>query len=116
MAWNICSSRLLVAACPALIRLNDKTKTARTIAPKTFFIRPPCLSATSCAKKPDFAPDLRRTSSQADGTLRHREMCMGATKIEFRLHMVIMILITMLGFWAPWIEIWGLRSEGRRGG
>ena len=32
---------------------------------------------------------------------------MGATKIEFRLRMVIMILITALGFWAPWIEILG---------
>ena len=36
---------------------------------------------------------------------------MGATKIEFRLRMVIMILITALGFWAPWIEIWGIGNR-----
>jgi protein-S-isoprenylcysteine O-methyltransferase Ste14 len=36
---------------------------------------------------------------------------MGATKIEFRLRMVIMILITALGFWAPWIEIWGFGNR-----
>jgi len=33
---------------------------------------------------------------------------MGATKIEFRLRMVIMVTIVVLGFWAPWIEAWGL--------
>jgi protein-S-isoprenylcysteine O-methyltransferase Ste14 len=38
-------------------------------------------------------------------------MCMEATKIEFRLRMVIMILITALGFWAPWIEIWGIGNR-----
>jgi protein-S-isoprenylcysteine O-methyltransferase Ste14 len=36
---------------------------------------------------------------------------MGATKLEFRLRMVIMILITALGFWAPWIEIWGMGNR-----
>jgi protein-S-isoprenylcysteine O-methyltransferase Ste14 len=36
---------------------------------------------------------------------------MGATKIEFRLRMVIMILITALGFWAPWIELWGIGNR-----
>jgi len=36
---------------------------------------------------------------------------MEATKIEFRLRMVIMILITALGFWAPWIEIWGIGNR-----
>jgi len=38
-------------------------------------------------------------------------MCMGATKIEFRLRMVIMILIAALGFWAPWTEIWGIGNR-----
>jgi protein-S-isoprenylcysteine O-methyltransferase Ste14 len=33
---------------------------------------------------------------------------MGATKIEFRLRMAIMSVITILGFWAPWIGDWGL--------
>ena len=36
---------------------------------------------------------------------------MEATKIEFRLRMVIMIFITALGFWAPWIEIWGIGNR-----
>jgi protein-S-isoprenylcysteine O-methyltransferase Ste14 len=36
---------------------------------------------------------------------------MGATKIEFRMRMLIMTAITVLGFWAPWIEFWGI---GRR--
>lgn len=36
---------------------------------------------------------------------------MGATKIEFRLRMVIMILITVLGFWAPWIQLWGIGNR-----
>lgn len=31
---------------------------------------------------------------------------MGATKIEFRLRMIIMTAIVVLGFWAPWIEGW----------
>jgi protein-S-isoprenylcysteine O-methyltransferase Ste14 len=36
---------------------------------------------------------------------------MGATKIEFRLRMAIMVVMVSLGFWAPWIEAWGI---GRR--
>jgi len=36
---------------------------------------------------------------------------MGATKIEFRLRMAILTVFITLGFWAPWIERWGL---GRR--
>ena len=36
---------------------------------------------------------------------------MRATKIEFRLRMVIIALIISLGFWAPWIEALGI---GRR--
>ena len=36
---------------------------------------------------------------------------MGASAIEFRLRMVINAAIILLGFWAPWIETWGL---GRR--
>jgi len=33
---------------------------------------------------------------------------MGATAIEFRLRMAITAAIVTLGFWAPWIEPWGL--------
>lgn len=33
---------------------------------------------------------------------------MGATKIEFRLRLAIMATIITLGFWAPWIEVWGI--------
>ena len=33
---------------------------------------------------------------------------MGATKIEFRLRMAIMAVIITLGFWSPWIELWGI--------
>jgi protein-S-isoprenylcysteine O-methyltransferase Ste14 len=33
---------------------------------------------------------------------------MKATAIEFRLRMVIMVAIITLGFWSPWIEMWGL--------
>jgi protein-S-isoprenylcysteine O-methyltransferase Ste14 len=33
---------------------------------------------------------------------------MGATKIEFRLRMAIMAVIITLGFWSPWIQIWGI--------
>ncbi len=33
---------------------------------------------------------------------------MGATKIEFRLRVAIMAVVITLGFWAPWIEGWGL--------
>ena len=36
---------------------------------------------------------------------------MKATKIEFRLRMVIMILITVVGFWAPWIGYWGIGNR-----
>ena len=36
---------------------------------------------------------------------------MGATRIEFRLRMAIMIVIVTLGFWAPWIEPWGSSFE-----
>lgn len=32
---------------------------------------------------------------------------MGATKIEFRLRMIIMTLIVVMGFWAPWTGSWG---------
>jgi protein-S-isoprenylcysteine O-methyltransferase Ste14 len=35
----------------------------------------------------------------------------GATKIEFRLRMLIMSAIILVGFYAPWIEFWGI---GRR--
>ena len=33
---------------------------------------------------------------------------MRATKIEFRLRMAIITAIIALGFWAPWIEAWGI--------
>src|ERR1035437_8296595 len=33
---------------------------------------------------------------------------MRATAIEFKLRMVIMAVVITLGFWSPWIEIWGL--------
>jgi protein-S-isoprenylcysteine O-methyltransferase Ste14 len=33
---------------------------------------------------------------------------MGATAVEFRLRVVIMTAIITLGFWAPWIEGWGI--------
>jgi protein-S-isoprenylcysteine O-methyltransferase Ste14 len=36
---------------------------------------------------------------------------MGATKIEFRLRLAIMVAIIALGFWAPWIEAWGIGSR-----
>jgi len=36
---------------------------------------------------------------------------MGATKVEFRLRMLINMIIIILGFWSPWIEAWGI---GRR--
>jgi len=36
---------------------------------------------------------------------------MGASAIEFRLRMVMNAAIVILGFWAPWIETWGI---GRR--
>ena len=33
---------------------------------------------------------------------------MGATKIEFRLRVAIMAVFITLGFWSPWIEVWGI--------
>jgi len=33
---------------------------------------------------------------------------MRASRIEFRLRMAINAAIIILGFWAPWIEAWGL--------
>src|SRR5580658_3772177 len=36
---------------------------------------------------------------------------MKATKLEFRLRVVIIVAVVWLGFWAPWIEAWGI---GRR--
>jgi protein-S-isoprenylcysteine O-methyltransferase Ste14 len=33
---------------------------------------------------------------------------MGATKIEFRLRVAIITVILTLGFWSPWIELWGI--------
>jgi protein-S-isoprenylcysteine O-methyltransferase Ste14 len=36
---------------------------------------------------------------------------MKASAIEFRLRMVIMVAIVVLGFWSPWIEGWGLGSR-----
>lgn len=36
---------------------------------------------------------------------------MGATRIEFRLRMIVALVFVGLGFWAPWVERWGI---GRR--
>jgi protein-S-isoprenylcysteine O-methyltransferase Ste14 len=36
---------------------------------------------------------------------------MKASKIEFRLRMAIIVVLITLGFWAPWIHLWGI---GRR--
>jgi protein-S-isoprenylcysteine O-methyltransferase Ste14 len=36
---------------------------------------------------------------------------MGATKIEFRLRMAITVAIITVGYWAPWIEAWGIGSR-----
>ena len=33
---------------------------------------------------------------------------MRATTIEFRLRMLIMTTIVVVGFWSPWIEAWDL--------
>src|SRR5689334_9875337 len=33
---------------------------------------------------------------------------MRASKIEFRLQMMINAVIIILGFWSPWIEMWGI--------
>src|ERR1035437_8036707 len=65
MAWNICSSGLLVAACPALIRLNDKTKTARTITLSNLFMLSPTFLASPRFNKLELAPALRRAGPQA---------------------------------------------------
>jgi len=36
---------------------------------------------------------------------------MRATQMEFRLRLVIIFAIVVLGFWSPWIEAWGLSSR-----
>jgi protein-S-isoprenylcysteine O-methyltransferase Ste14 len=36
---------------------------------------------------------------------------MKASAIEFRLRMVIMVVIVVLGFWSPWIEVWHVGSR-----
>jgi protein-S-isoprenylcysteine O-methyltransferase Ste14 len=36
---------------------------------------------------------------------------MKASAIEFRFRMIIMVTIVVLGFWAPWIEAWGLGTR-----
>jgi len=36
---------------------------------------------------------------------------MGAIKIEFRLRVAIISVILTLGFWAPWIELWGIGNR-----
>jgi len=36
---------------------------------------------------------------------------LGATKIEFRLRVLILVIVISLGFWAPWIEAWGIGSR-----
>jgi protein-S-isoprenylcysteine O-methyltransferase Ste14 len=36
---------------------------------------------------------------------------MKASAIEFRLRMAIMAVIITLGFWAPWIPAWGIRTR-----
>ena len=40
-----------------------------------------------------------------------RDVRMKASAIEFRFRMEIMVVIVALGFWAPWIEVWGLGSR-----
>jgi protein-S-isoprenylcysteine O-methyltransferase Ste14 len=50
-------------------------------------------------------------SEPANGTLRPQERFMRGTAIEFRLRVVFMVAAITLGFWAPWIEAWGM---GRR--
>src|SRR4249919_1777046 len=37
---------------------------------------------------------------------------MRASAIEFRLRMAINAAIILLGFWAPWIEAWGIEAWG----
>jgi protein-S-isoprenylcysteine O-methyltransferase Ste14 len=36
---------------------------------------------------------------------------MGATKLEFRLRMVILVIVITLGFYAPWIELLGIGAR-----
>ncbi|MGD0731058.1 MAG: isoprenylcysteine carboxylmethyltransferase family protein [Terracidiphilus sp.] len=36
---------------------------------------------------------------------------MKATAFEFRLRVAIMVIVIFLGFWAPWIELWGIGSR-----
>lgn len=36
---------------------------------------------------------------------------MGATKFEFRIRLAINVAIIALGFWAPWIDAWGVGSR-----
>lgn len=36
---------------------------------------------------------------------------MRATQIEFRFRLAIIFAIVVLGFWSPWIEIWGIGSR-----
>jgi protein-S-isoprenylcysteine O-methyltransferase Ste14 len=52
-----------------------------------------------------------RIRDKASGTLHEREWCVRATAIEFRLRMAINAAIIVLGFWAPWIEAWGVGSR-----
>jgi len=33
---------------------------------------------------------------------------MRATKLEFRLRFLLMVILVALGFWSPWIEAWGI--------
>jgi protein-S-isoprenylcysteine O-methyltransferase Ste14 len=40
-----------------------------------------------------------------------RESCLKATKIEFHLRTAINAVILFLGFWAPWIQGWGVGSR-----
>jgi protein-S-isoprenylcysteine O-methyltransferase Ste14 len=41
----------------------------------------------------------------------NREQGMRASALEFRLRMMIMVIVIVLGYWSPWIEAWGV---GRR--
>ena len=40
----------------------------------------------------------------------NRESWMRASAIEFRLRMLINLIIILLGFWAPWVEAWGVST------
>jgi protein-S-isoprenylcysteine O-methyltransferase Ste14 len=46
-----------------------------------------------------------------NATLRKREWRMKASHLEYRFRLLIIAAIITLGFWAPWIEAWGI---GRR--